>query len=454
MCSEYIGNSTIVGSLMWSDVAQTLVWNISCGDPSSIRPDVGGSPIPWPLTLMSLLLHLPAVIIRVAQWEDALTWSLVLTGFEVFLVLMSFISSRLAPEKVMVWSTIVPVISAGVVLQQFVLLVEEYKLGLPLKRRAGPNQVETNDEDRRLLNPHLRSFFSRLHQRPPSSTDSTVETIETGDIPKERPSKSIPAYKKFLMIAFVVLFYFIIALQIRGLVAALEGHRNARNLEVSWCSPVFSTFSVAVLDGNCRFHLVHQSGKKGVGCIKISAQEQKTMLVVIIVLDSFFLIVEAVDFVILVAVNSEFRWRQVKMKRPWATTFSGVLGLLAVLAFGVAESFRLPPGITEQVWVVLQLAVSPSPPEPSSELRELTAGLLPSTGAALNSGIELNAIDTTFRNVPLLKEIAIDSEVPGYVIKTPLEGEDHRLRTQNCQGFLFFSPVSTSQLPKMISRGC
>jgi hypothetical protein len=90
--------------------------------------------------------------------------------------------------------------------------------------------------------------------------------------------------------------------------------------------------------------------------------------------------------------------------------------------------------------------------ESPSELQELTAEFLP--GTAFNSGIELNTIGTTFRNVPLLKDIAIDSEVPEYVIKTLLEGEDHRLRTQNCQGFLFISPVFASHLLKAISRGC
>jgi hypothetical protein len=352
MSCEYTANSTALGNLLWSDVAQTLAQNISCGDPSSIRPDVGGSVIPWPLTLISLLLHLPTVIVRIAKWEDALTWSLVLAGFEIFVVLLSFISSHLTPEKVMVWSTVVLVVSAGAALQQFVLLVEEYRCHLPLIRCLGPEHVEMDGMDHRALNPLLRDLFSDTCQTHSFSTGSTMEA---GSTHKERHSKPIPGYKKFLMIAFIVLFFFIVALQIRGLVAALKGHRSAKDLEVSWCSPIFSTFSIAVLDGNCHFHLVKQSGKKGIGCISIPAQEQKTLLVVIVVLNSFFLVVEAVDFVILVAVSSRFRWKQVKMKRPWATTFSGVLSLLAVLVFGVVESFCLPFGITENVWIILRV---------------------------------------------------------------------------------------------------
>ncbi|KAI9773697.1 MAG: hypothetical protein M1840_006971 [Geoglossum simile] len=351
MSCEYIANSTTLGKLLWPDVALTLAQNISCGDPSSIRPDVGGSPTPWPLTLISLFLHLHTIIVRIAKWENALAWSLVLAGFEIFVVLLAFISSHLTPEKVMVWSTIVQAVSAGAALQNFVLLVEEYRCCLPLIRCSGPDHIETDERDHRALNPLLRDLLSGPYQ----SHSSTESGMETGGAHKERHSKSISAYKISLMIAFIILFFFIIALQIRGLVAALEGRRNSKNLEVSWCSPVFNTLSIAVLDGNCRFHLVQQSGKKGVGCIRIPAQEQKAMFVVIIVLQSLFLVAAVFDFFILVAVSPRYRWKQVKMKMPWATLFSGVLSLLAVLAFGIVESFRLPSGITGNVWIIMRV---------------------------------------------------------------------------------------------------
>jgi hypothetical protein len=385
MACDTNGNSTLFGLFQWSQVLQTLSQNISCGDPASIRPDVGGSLIPWPLTVLLLLLHLPAVVVRIAMWERALSWSLVLTAFEAGIALLAFISSRLAPEKVMVWSTVVLVISAGAMLQQFILLAEKHRRRLPLIRCVGSDRVEADAKDHRLVNPLLRELASIFHRKPcddnnPGSTE--LSHLELGDVPQTHAggplntpregqyTERAPLFDVLVMIASALLFFCIIALQIRGLVAAIEGRRNDKGLEVSWCSPIFNTFSVAVQDGNCNLYRVYQVGKKGVGCIKIPANEQKVWLAVSIVLNLVFLVVEGVDFVILVSINAGYRLNEVKMKRPWGTMFSGIIVLLAVLAFGAIESFNLPDGITKLVRIVMRAP-------PSGQVFICTATLTP-----------------------------------------------------------------------------
>ena len=39
------------------------------------------------------------------------------------------------------------------------------------------------------------------------------------------------------------------------------------------------------------------------------------------------------------------------MQRPWLTMFSGVLVLVILVSFGVFNSNRLPPGVTNKVWI-------------------------------------------------------------------------------------------------------
>lgn len=44
-----------------------------------------------------------------------------------------------------------------------------------------------------------------------------------------------------------------------------------------------------------------------------------------------------------------------QMNRPWFTMFSGLAVLLVTFIFGLIYASDLPPGITEKVWVVVDI---------------------------------------------------------------------------------------------------
>jgi hypothetical protein len=190
------------------------------------------------------------------------------------------------------------------------------------------------------------------------------------------------ALSLFLLVWFAVL-------EIRGLVAAVHG-LNVDHLEVSWCSPIFTTFSLAVLDGNCNQYEITQDFKKSIGCIKMRATEQRQWLQATIVLTSLFLSIQLLDLVIMLFVNSKYRiMKAVKMKRPWFSMISGILILVVILIFGVVEASNLPKGITERVWAVMKVgnnvtacSGSLTPAGLRGAVIGWTDGLLQSWGAA------------------------------------------------------------------------
>lgn len=54
----------------------------------------------------------------------------------------------------------------------------------------------------------------------------------------------------------------------------------------------------------------------------------------------------------MILVNSDSKWVEVKMRRPWTTIFGGMAVLGVTLLYGIRYSNELPPGITERVIVV------------------------------------------------------------------------------------------------------
>ena len=143
----------------------------------------------------------------------------------------------------------------------------------------------------------------------------------------------------------------ILILQMLGLAKARQGS-NAPEPLVSWCSPIFSPFGEAVLDGNCNVYPIVQTFKKGVGCIMISGSQQMSWLKATVAGTGLSLALETFDICILALVHSTTRWRGVKMRRPWFTMFTGIAVLALILVFGVVYSSNLPPGISERVWIV------------------------------------------------------------------------------------------------------
>lgn len=152
--------------------------------------------------------------------------------------------------------------------------------------------------------------------------------------------------------AALVLLIALAAVQILGLARAVSANGASAEPMVSWCSPIFQPFGVAVLDGNRDLYSVQQSFTKGIGCIKLPGARQKSWLKATVAGISLGLIFEAIDIGILAIVHGGARWRGVKMRRPWFTMFGGLAVLGVILICGIMYASSLPSGITERVWVV------------------------------------------------------------------------------------------------------
>ena len=152
--------------------------------------------------------------------------------------------------------------------------------------------------------------------------------------------------------AALVLLIAVVVVQILGLARAVSASKASAEPMVSWCSPIFQPFGVAVLDGNCGLHSIEQSFTKGIGCIDLPGVRQQSWLKATVAGVSLGLIFEAIDIGILAIVHGSARWRGVKMRRPWFTMFSGLAVLGVILICGIMHASSLPLGITERVWVV------------------------------------------------------------------------------------------------------
>jgi hypothetical protein len=119
-----IGNTTYT----YSQFADSVARNASCGGPTYIRPDVGGALLPWFYTIVILIIHLPTVIIRATRWERVQVLSLALATFSVAVTIQGFWSTKLKPEGVLVWMPLMMPLDAGAMLQLMVLIVEEIGL--------------------------------------------------------------------------------------------------------------------------------------------------------------------------------------------------------------------------------------------------------------------------------------------------------------------------------------
>ncbi len=162
-------------------------------------------------------------------------------------------------------------------------------------------------------------------------------------------------YSIYVAIVAFLLLVTIVVLQVVGLVGAVRADPGDLALPVPWCSPIFQPFGIAIRDGNCRVYNIDQRFTKGLGCIKIDGTIQKGWIRGTIWGTAISLIFEFFDLCILTFVHSNERPRGVQMNRPWFSMFGGLAVLLVTLIFGVMYASDLPPGITERVWVVVNL---------------------------------------------------------------------------------------------------
>ena len=405
LCSQFpnivIGNTNITWQA-WSNAITNLT-TVSAFTPSYLRPDTAGALLPWVYTSVILVIHLPVVVVRVVRWQAVQYWCLVSTLLTVVTYAQAYISTRFDAAKVLVWTPLILVIDAGSMLQVFFLVVES-------KKDSASHQTE------RCARYPILSSSSRLESQGSSDLLAhypacKVETVLaqralTGDNQRDAlhtngniafanyVSSNATAvtnvdrcwYRNRLNYAAVVaalLFIVVLILQLLGLVKAVQIVKASPDPPlVSWCSPLFQPFGLAAVDGSCSVYRISQSAHKGIGCITLPGEWQQQWLKGTIAGISIELCTELVDLLILSLVNGKRKiFQAVKLKRPWATIFSGLIVLIVTLIYGVNFSLYLPPGVTDRVTVLMDVQ------GPASYTGNLTSAGLRGAIIAWNDGL-------------------------------------------------------------------
>ena len=239
--------------------------------------------------------------------------------------------------------------------QVLFLIVEDYSLLTRLRNAVMPARSIPSEQpclhDEETSKSESSDPNTLIATRTASPTLSTATSLTTTSHPPLFTSKPL-----YIALISSLLLISIFLLQFLGLHHAIAAAKQPAP-SVSWCSPIFQPFGVAVLDGNCNVWPILQTFSKGVGCIAIPGSQQMAWLKATVAGTGLSIALELVDICILAIVHSGTRWRGVKMRRPWFTMFSGLVVLGLILVFGVVYSSILPPGISEKVWIVTDTGV-------------------------------------------------------------------------------------------------
>lgn len=378
ICSQ--SPNTNIGStnITWAQVGSNALKNLSNPHPVSyLRPDTAGALLPWIYTIVILIIHIPVVIIRVVRWEAVQYWCLVSTLLTVVTYVQAYISTTFDAAKVLLWTPLILVIDAGSMLQVFFLIVESRKESANHQTErcarssfltSSPG-VETQGSSDLLAHYPACKVQPVVAQRALTGDSQRDAIRRNGNIavPNFISSKAAAVsnvdrcwYRNRLNYAAVVaafLFVTVLILQLLGLVKAAQIVKASSDPPlVSWCSPFFQPFGVAAIDGSCNVYDISQNAAKGIGCITLPGQWQQQWLKGTIAGVSIELCTELVDLLILSLVNGKRKiFQAVKLKRPWATMFSGLIILIVTLIYGVNYSLYLPQGVTDRVMVLMDV---------------------------------------------------------------------------------------------------
>ncbi|KAK7751971.1 hypothetical protein SLS62_006114 [Diatrype stigma] len=396
-----IAPNTTIGSpkseVQYWQFQVSLDQHANCTETTYLRPDIAGSILPWPYTLAWLLIHIPLVLIRVARWEKVQMLSLFLAAVSIASFTQAYSSTQRRPEEILVWSPLTVILDVGAVMQLFFLVVESSKgenvngfvplwgafaelmaaifgrgRGRTRTEVRGPpesdaliNQVKSEVQGTTTQVENVRASHDTQDQPSPNRTNDAAAPAAVSSVapmPMPMPisiNTEENSYKQLRGKAIIVtlsalLFSGLVAIQTMGLASAIQGLRSREELTSSWCSPMFQSFAIAVGDGNCAIHPVHPSASKGIGCITLSGRQQAGWLAGTAAGTAVSLALQLADLLVLALVESAAKWRGVKMRRPWATMFAGIVVLVVYVVYGVVNASRLPGDMTERVWVFRQ----------------------------------------------------------------------------------------------------
>ena len=408
-CTAILNLTVNDSSYTWGEAAAHRIHNYT-NAASYLRPNNGGSLLPWVYTMIIIIVHLPTVIVRVIRWEIVQTWCIVSTLFDVVLCIQAYVSTEFDPAKILVWTPLILVIDASSMAQVFFLVIEAKKV------KVGDRVILVEEEDGaharpRSSNPSLAVdapqhasyplvrygalWTPRAHQ-----TESLLHVTQlrellnkndgahgppTPDSGRRNDEVALSWYRDpaaYTAASAAILFFAVLVLQIMGLAkSAVAPQTLSAPPMVSWCSPIFQPFGIAAVDSNCNVFDISMSDQRGIGCINLPGVWQSHWITGTMVGTIIELILEFVDVLILALVNQTRKFREVKMKRPWTTMLAGVVVLFVTLFNGVNYASTLPPGISSRVTVAMDAA------GPSSYVGNLTTGGLRGTIIGWSDGM-------------------------------------------------------------------
>jgi energy-coupling factor transporter transmembrane protein EcfT len=172
-----------------------------------------------------------------------------------------------------------------------------------------------------------------------------LESLSSHELDKAVKSETLAATVALLILLATLV------LQIIGLAHARTG-LAVKGLKAVWCSPFFQPQALVILSG-CDVLPVVTSSSQGIACVELDADQQRTWLFMTTFILSLSLVFQLVDSCLLALNDGEQRGchKAVKLRRPWLTTFGGMIILIILLMKGVEYADRLPNGISEGVIV-------------------------------------------------------------------------------------------------------
>lgn len=123
-------NSTY--SIQWGDFPRPY-FKFPGTVPAYIRPDEEAL-LPWPVTLLVIIIHLPIVVLRVYKFEIVQTWCFIFTGFTIIIYVQAYVSTKFQAIDILVWTPLLLVIDAGSMSQIFFLLNDDINFWPVVKR--------------------------------------------------------------------------------------------------------------------------------------------------------------------------------------------------------------------------------------------------------------------------------------------------------------------------------
>lgn len=324
MTCRFPSNFTIAKNVTFAQFEDSSKHSLRCSS-TYLRVDAGGALPPWTWVLVSLIYHIPSVIIRVAKWDSAQHFAIGLAAFNIAIIIQSYASTQMKPDQILSWMPLTAIQDFSAMLQIVVLILEEPGHNVKVLAKAlGDAFIKLSC-----------LVFERLLDRKIRLRTHSV------DVRMARQALVALTASIFASTLFV--------LQLYGLAHAVSG-RKQPNLLMKWCSPSFQDFTLAVITGTCQKFTTFSGGSNGLSCIELPAEQQYFWLTGTIVLLSCTMVAQVADILLLSVTRTE-RVHGVRMRRPWLTMFGGVIVLIILICYGVFTSRQLPAGITETVWI-------------------------------------------------------------------------------------------------------